>query len=532
MPRAVPVRGVVEGFYGPPWSHDARLELVEFVAERGMNAYVYAPKSDPRHRDRWREPYDEPEARGLAALAARCAELGIRFGFAISPGLDVTYDDAGDRDALMAKLMPLVEGGVDWVVLALDDIPNRPGLAAEQVDLVQWLVAAFPGCRVTLVPTEYVGTCPSPYLGELARGLPAGVDVMWTGPTVCSPHIDAVDARAWKAAVGDHPLLLWDNYPVNDAVMEDELHLGPYRGRTPGLTDHLDGVLCNPMLQPRASRVALATAAEFLRDPAAYDEEAAWERAITAVGGDRAPALGALARACADGPLLAARHLRLHELTGELQRDLDDPDWWDAVAHLRDELQSLRDAPASFADADDALADELSPWLEQALLEADTGLAALRLVQAVRPVATRDADGAGRAAAPDAEAAMIHAFALLFAWTGARRGRPVVAGPRWALHPAVVQLDDGRPALDVDLAVREDDSAVDRLCRLALAAYRSYAADAETALVVRHGLDPVALDGDGSFRVPPDQTVLVQCGRHLTRTAAATAPPFRDARLR
>jgi hyaluronoglucosaminidase len=49
---------VIEGFYGPPWSHDARLEVVEFLAGYAMNAYVYAPKSDPKHRERWRDPYD------------------------------------------------------------------------------------------------------------------------------------------------------------------------------------------------------------------------------------------------------------------------------------------------------------------------------------------------------------------------------------------------------------------------------------------------------------------------------------------
>ena len=62
MPRPFPVRGVIEGFYGAPWTHAARLDAVAFLAERGMNAYVYAPKDDPRHRTRWREPYDEQEA--------------------------------------------------------------------------------------------------------------------------------------------------------------------------------------------------------------------------------------------------------------------------------------------------------------------------------------------------------------------------------------------------------------------------------------------------------------------------------------
>ena len=248
----------------------------------------------------WREPYDAAAAAQLRELASACAAARGRFGFALSPGLDIDYGSADDRAALLAKLVPLLDSGVDWLVLALDDIPPRPNLAADQVELTNWLLDVLrgrdAGVRLTLVPTEYVGTRPSDYLSDLARGLPADVDVMWTGPTVCSPRITTDDALAWQSAVGGHPLLLWDNYPVNDGVMARELHLGAYRGRDAGLAGVLDGVLCNPMVQPRASLVALATVAEFLCDPAAYDEDAAWERAIAAVGGKRATSLQALAR--------------------------------------------------------------------------------------------------------------------------------------------------------------------------------------------------------------------------------------------
>jgi hyaluronoglucosaminidase len=530
--RPVALRGVIEGFYGPPWSHDARLAVIEFVAERGMNAYVYAPKSDPRHRGAWRDPYEPDEMARLAALAARCRDVGGRFGFALSPGLDIAYGDDADRAALLAKLRPLLDEGVDWVVLALDDIPNRPGLAAEQAALTGWLAERV-DARLSLVPTEYVGTRPSPYLAELATGLPGAVDVMWTGPTVCSPCIDAGDARGWRDALGDRPLVLWDNYPVNDAVMENELHLGPYRGRTRALTDELDGVLCNPMLQPHASKVALATAAEFLRDPDAYDEAAAWRRAIHEVGGPRAGPLGALARACADGPLLQARHLLLHELVDELEHAVKGAAWPVAVSMLHEELEELRAAEGAYADAaDDPLASELAPWLEQARREAHAGLAALRLVQQTRPVASRAPAGEGRAAAPDAEAAMIHAFALLFAWTDARRGERVVAGPRFAVHPAVVQRADGTPGLDVDLALRDDQSAIDRLCRVALAEYGAWERDEEPApLTARVGMERLPVDPDGSFSAPAADTVVVQAGEHATRVGADDRPPFPDARL-
>jgi hyaluronoglucosaminidase len=477
VPRPVPLRGVIEGFYGPPWSHEARLHAIEFLAARAMNAYVYAPKSDPLHRERWREPYPAPQLAQLGELAARCRDVGARFGFAVSPGLDITYTDAEDRQALLDKLGAMVDAGVTWLVLALDDIPNRPGLAADHALLAEWLVGSLRDrggteIRWSLVPTEYVGTRPSPYLSTLATELPDAVDVFWTGPTVCSPVIGGDDARAWRDAVGGRPLLLWDNYPVNDAVMERELHLGPYRGRDAGLTDVVDGVLCNPMLQPRASLVPLATAAEFLADPHHYDADGAWERAISDVGGAQAPLLRAVARACCDGPLARPDELPAAVATDELEPVVDTPAWVEAAMPLRDELTDLRRAATTWPESDPLRA-ELEPWLEQAVRECDAALAALRLVQQTHSIDAVDAPaGDASTVTLDPESAMLHAFALLFAWSAARDARPrVVLGPRFVVHPAVVQRPDGAPALDVGLALREDASVVDRLARLALGRY-------------------------------------------------------------
>lgn len=53
-------RGSVEGFSGPPWSHAERLGLLGFARAVGLNEYVYAPKDDPFHRERWRDPLSGP----------------------------------------------------------------------------------------------------------------------------------------------------------------------------------------------------------------------------------------------------------------------------------------------------------------------------------------------------------------------------------------------------------------------------------------------------------------------------------------
>jgi hyaluronoglucosaminidase len=538
VPRPVPLRGVIEGFYGPPWSQSARLAVLEFVAERGMNAYVYAPKSDAKHRHRWRDAYDSDELARFEQLARHTSSFGMRFGFALSPGLDMAYGDDRDRAALVGKLAPLLDTGVGWIVLALDDIPSRPGLAGDQGELTAWLLDAlhtgWPGTHLTLVPTEYVGTRPTPYLRTLARALPPAVDVMWTGPTVCSPVIRADDARAWTDALGGRHTLLWDNYPVNDTTMERSLHLGPYHGREPELTDALDGVLCNPMLQAHASQVALATAADFLCAPDRYDPEESWSAALAAVGGPRAPALRALATACADGPLLPAEHLEAHALVTAVEAGIDAPDWPEPVAALRDHLGAVRDARHAWDDAaDDPLGAEIEPWLTRGAVESEAGLAALRLLQHIRPVARRTGGGHGKAAASDAEGAMLHAFALLFAWSAARRGERVVFGPRFAVYPAVVQLDaEGRPGLDVDLALVEGQSAIDKLCRLALDRYKEWTQQRPGVLEVSADGTDVPFAADGTFNAPGTQVILVRDASAVTALAAPfEGPPFPDSRL-
>ena len=65
----LPNRGVVEGFYGTPWSHETRLSLIDFYGKFKMNVYVYGPKDDPYHSSpNWRLPYPEDEAEDISEL--------------------------------------------------------------------------------------------------------------------------------------------------------------------------------------------------------------------------------------------------------------------------------------------------------------------------------------------------------------------------------------------------------------------------------------------------------------------------------
>ena len=117
--------GIIEGFYGPPWTWEQRLDVMAWCHERGMTHYVYAPKDDPLHRERWRDRYD---AEALAGFARLVAADTLRVGFALSPGLSIDYESEADRAALLAKVDQVIDLGIDLIVLALDDIPPAPGL--------------------------------------------------------------------------------------------------------------------------------------------------------------------------------------------------------------------------------------------------------------------------------------------------------------------------------------------------------------------------------------------------------------------
>ncbi|HVU92769.1 MAG TPA: beta-N-acetylglucosaminidase domain-containing protein, partial [Jatrophihabitans sp.] len=143
----------------------------------------------------------------------------------------------------------------------------------------------------------YAGTAASPYRAGLASTLPADALVLWSGPSVVSASVSAADVEAAERAFGRR-LVLWDNVPVND-FDRSRLYVGPLRGRP--ASSRLAGLLANPMIEPAASRLTLATAAEYARDPAGYDADAALDRALATEAGPDAGWLRDLAGA-ADWP--------------------------------------------------------------------------------------------------------------------------------------------------------------------------------------------------------------------------------------
>ena len=103
--------GVIEGFYGRPWTIGERVELFDWMAAFGLTTYLYAPKDDLKHRAVWREPYTGDEAEMMAGLVCDAGTRGLQFVFAIGPGLDIRMSSDADRACLWARVDQMIALG-------------------------------------------------------------------------------------------------------------------------------------------------------------------------------------------------------------------------------------------------------------------------------------------------------------------------------------------------------------------------------------------------------------------------------------
>ena len=263
--------GVIEGFYGTPWTVDEREECIGVLAANGADTYVWAPKSEPRHRDAWNEPFTPDELAGFGRLAA--VDHAVTVSVGLTPGADATVDD------VVAKLAPALDRGCRGITICFDDLPVLDS-AHRHRDIANG-VRARTGVHTWLVPTHYAGMSASPYLDALVDGLDEDVLVMWTGSHVVTDSVTAADADARAAVTAGRAPLMWDNTPVNDAMMSALLHLGPYAGREPALRGRIGGLLMNPMVQMRASLPTVESACAWWRGD---DPVAAWESSVDRLG--------------------------------------------------------------------------------------------------------------------------------------------------------------------------------------------------------------------------------------------------------
>ncbi|XP_024280107.2 protein O-GlcNAcase isoform X1 [Oncorhynchus tshawytscha] len=273
------ISGVVEGFYGRPWTMEQRKELFRRQQKWGLNTYLYAPKDDYKHRMFWREMYSVEEAEQLITLISAAKEYGIEFIYAISPGLDITFSNQKEVSTLKRKLDQVTHFGCKSFALLFDDIDHNMCPADKEV------FSSFAHAQVSITneifqylgepetflfcPTEYCGTfcypnvAQSPYLHTVGEKLLPGIEVLWTGPKVVSKDITVESIEEVSKILKRAPVI-WDNIHAND-YDQKRLFLGPYKGRSTELIPRLKGVLTNPNCEFESNFVAIHTLATWYK---------------------------------------------------------------------------------------------------------------------------------------------------------------------------------------------------------------------------------------------------------------------------
>lgn len=323
--------GVVEGFYGRPWTFAQRHKVIGWLKRFGLNTYLHAPKDDLNHRVLWRELLDAEEAAAFKELIAACREAGVRFIYAIAPGWDEHFAPGTPRSskssataALKRRFRQLIDLGCTDIAVMFDDVPNLPPaklarIARSHADLANelwaWLDITTGRSRrreaqnkpartdgktassrqflpnteelshsLALCPAVYctrmAGQQPadSAYLRALGEHLHPGVDIFWTGPEIISPTITA-NHLSEVADVLRRPPFIWDNLHANDYDIA-RIFLGPFSGRTHELPQLSRGVVLNPNGACELNFLPLATLGEFVRRGEAYNPESTVTAAI------------------------------------------------------------------------------------------------------------------------------------------------------------------------------------------------------------------------------------------------------------
>jgi len=331
-------RGIVEGFFGPLWSMAHRRRLFTFGAARGMNTYLYAPKDDPYHRKLWRRPYPAAQWRELLRLIGAAQRTQIDFVYGFHPGEGLFFGDERAVRILLRKAQRFYDAGVRTFAVLFDDIPSslsdardrrafKNSLARAEGAWMAKIIAAQPASwsdvEWWICPSYYsedqmlervFGKFEPNFLETLAQSLPPNIPCFWTGPSVVSKTITLSHVQRIVKKI-ERPLLLWDNYPVNDLSMRDELHLAPLTGRDPRLPECAYGYLNNPLLQEELSFLPLATCFDYAHAPANYRAESSWTKTVRErFGAESIPHWRAL-RSYAEASIAAKKAKRPLQLT-------------------------------------------------------------------------------------------------------------------------------------------------------------------------------------------------------------------------
>lgn len=378
-------RGVVEGFYGTPWSHEVRLSLIDFYGANKMNTYIYGPKDDPYHScPDWRLPYPEDEAENISELVRACGKNRVDFVWAIHPGQDIKWNEEDYRN-LLNKFNMMYDLGVRAFAIFFDDISGDGTNPTRQAELLNRLNAEFVKEKgdvrpLIVCPTDYSRLWANPgENGNLAiygKTLDPSIEVFWTGDYVCSDLTR--ETMEWVNSRIRRPAFYWWNFPVTDYARHIVMQ-GPAYGLDTTLTSgDLCGIVSNPMEYGEASKIALYGVADYSWNTGAYNALDNWERGLAHI---------------VPGAAEAYRTFAIHSCDTETGYRRDES--WETETFLVDnytreqydallaEFKKIKEVPAQMEAGctDRLLLEELRPWLVEFGRLGERGEKALGLIR-------------------------------------------------------------------------------------------------------------------------------------------------------
>jgi hyaluronoglucosaminidase len=378
------VRGYIEGFYGTPWSHESRKSVMALMAKNRMNTVYYAPKDDDYHRELWREKYPKAELTRLKELVDKAARYYMDFYWCIAPGLSIKYSDEAEFDSLIEKTKQLYSIGIRCFGLLLDDINEELEFEEDKavygetvnahIELVEKYYAALlsidSSIKLTVCPTLYNGRGDEYYISKLGQNISPQISLFWTGRDICSRDLTSFEALKFIEGTHHKPLY-WDNYPVNDCAMYNEMHLSPIINRDSDLWKYSEGIISNCMEYAECSKIPLITFADYLWDSENYNPDASFENAIRQViGKENADVFITFADHLYTSCLKDENSKRMYKIFNDIKKAFASGDVGLAF-ELADNYIKKMNACREYLEQDIPICIELSKWSEKFYVACD-----------------------------------------------------------------------------------------------------------------------------------------------------------------
>ncbi len=387
-------RGLVEGYYGNPYSESDRMNLFEFFGRQKMNVYIYGPKDDVYHKGLWREPYPAELGNKIAEYAREAKKHKVDFIWAIHPGVDIKWTKA-DSVNIVNKLKLMYDLGIRTFAVFFDDIWGDGTDPTRQAGLMNYITNELKTYKdkdvnpLILCPTQYnKGWTSGNYLNILGTKMDKSVRIMWTGNSV----VDMIgkDDMDWINNQIDRKAYIWLNYPVTDYCI-NHLLMGPTYGNDLNIAETLSGFTSNPMEYAMASKLSLFSIGDYCWNMPAYDSDTSWEEAIKYLMPKNREAFHFFCENNVD--LGSTVHgLRRYNESPEFLKvkevydnNIANGNTATAVAAMKEFMQKFADVPNTLLNTDEApeLISEITPWLQAMNYMGECGLCLMNMQTAL-----------------------------------------------------------------------------------------------------------------------------------------------------